>query len=191
LGLGQSFGPPTSHHMANYHGPPPPLPQVLLHHGPKHRTLPKVHLGPLNHGLPPPPPPHHIPQQPQALASEISEKIYGNDLLWSEQNPDLAKIISLDVKCEKQGMKVFLQFDKPFYGIVFSKGHYSNSNCVHLPASLGKISAQFEIGIHACGTAGNTENGNYGYESGSGNYFENIIVIQYDPQLQEVWDQVC
>lgn len=65
-------------------------------------------------------------------------------------------------------------------------------NCVHLPAGLGKTSATFEIGIHACGTAGNTEAGLYGYgsdSSGSGTYFENIIVIQYDPQVQEVWDQ--
>jgi hypothetical protein len=134
----------------------------------------------------------HIPQQ-QAAASEISEKLYGAPLsgndLWSAPVPDMAKIVSLDVKCEKQGMKVFIQFDKPFYGIVFSKGHYSNPSCVHIPASLGRTSAQFDIGIHHCGTAGNTENGHYGYESGSGNYFENIIVVQYDPQVQEVWDQ--
>lgn len=103
----------------------------------------------------------------------------------------MPKIISLDVKCEKGGMKVFIQFDKPFYGIVFSKGHYSNLNCVHLPAGLGRTSAQFDIGIHECGTAGNTENGLYGFgtETGSGTYFENIIVVQYDPQVQEVWDQ--
>lgn len=111
--------------------------------------------------------------------------------LWSSPVTDTPKIISLDVKCEKKGMKVFLQFDKPFYGIVFSKGHYSNINCVHLPAGLGRTSATFEIGIHACGTSGNSEAGSYAYgaESGSGIYFENIIVIQYDPQVQEVWDQ--
>lgn len=104
---------------------------------------------------------------------------------------DMPKIVSLDVKCEKNFMKVFLAFDKPFYGIVFSKGHYNNANCVHLPAGLGRTSVNFEIGIHACGTAGNTENGLYGYgaDSGSGTFFENTIVVQYDPQVQEVWDQ--
>lgn len=110
---------------------------------------------------------------------------------WPAPTPDMPKIVSLDVKCEKSLMKVYLGFDKPFYGIVFSKGHYSNVNCVHLPAGLGRTSVNFEINIHACGTAGNTENGLYGYgaESGSGTYFENIIVVQYDPQVQEVWDQ--
>lgn len=46
-------------------------------------------------------------------------------------------------------------------------------------------------GIHACGTSGNTDSGLYGYagDTSSGTYFENIIVIQYDPQVQEVWDQ--
>lgn len=104
---------------------------------------------------------------------------------------DMPKIVQLDVKCEKNFMKVLLVFDKPFYGIVFSKGHYSNNNCVHLPAGLGKTQLKFEVGIHACGTQGNTENGLYGYgaDSGSGTYFENTIVIQYDPQVQEVWDQ--
>lgn len=204
IGVGIPFGPPTPLHMA-YLGPPPPLPQHPIHapphakiqNGPIHHN--NLHNGPPQQHGPPPqqhgPPPQqhgHMHGQQIAAASDISEKFsggpQGNDL-WSAPVPDMPKIISLDVKCEKNGMKVFLQFDKPFYGIVFSKGHYSNSHCVHLPAGLGRNQATFDIGLHACGTAGNTENGQYGYESGAGNYFENIIVIQYDPQVQEVWDQ--
>ncbi|KAJ8894414.1 hypothetical protein PR048_007066 [Dryococelus australis] len=151
-----------------------------------HNKQPPVFDHNLYHGPPPPPPP---PKQPEAM-----DKIYGGGGggdPWPAPMPDMPKIVSLDVKCEKNMMKVFLGFDKPFYGIVFSKGHYSNVNCVHLPAGLGRTSATFDISIHTCGTAGNTENGLYGYgaDSGSGTYFENIIVIQYDPQVQEVWDQ--
>ncbi|XP_017878108.1 uncharacterized protein LOC108623817 [Ceratina calcarata] len=160
-GLGMPH--PRPHHNVAYHGPPPPLP-------------------------------------PSKTVPEAMDKIYttGGGIStavgaepWPAATPDMPKIISLDVKCEKNLMKVYLGFDKPFYGIVFSKGHYSNINCVHLPAGLGRTSVNFEISIHACGTAGNTENGLYGYgaESGSGTYFENIIVVQYDPQVQEVWDQ--
>lgn len=132
---------------------------------------------------PPPPPP---PSKQQAM-----DKFGSGGDIWPAPAPEMPKIISLDVKCEKNSMKVYIGFDKAFYGIIFSKGHYSNVHCVHLPAGLGRQSANFEIGIHACGTSGNTENGLYGYgaESGSGTYFENIIVIQYDPQVQEVWDQ--
>ncbi|XP_053678087.1 uncharacterized protein LOC128728486 [Anopheles nili] len=171
LGLGQPFGPP----------PPPPPPQAL----------PVAHA---YHGPPPPPPPGTLKAQASEL---IPEKLYGappaGNELWSSPLQDMPKIVSLDVKCEKQGMKVFVQFDKPFFGIVFSKGHYSNVNCVHLPAGLGKTSASFDIGIHECGTAGNTDNvlynGYSGTDTNAGSYFENIIVLQYDPQVQEVWDQ--
>lgn len=149
--------------------------------------LARPHHNVAYHGPPPPLPPK--------AQSEAMDKVYNagpsGGENWPALTPDMPKIMSLDVKCEKNLMKVYLSFDKPFYGIVFSKGHYSNVNCVHLPAGLGRSSVNFEISIHACGTAGNTENGLYGYgaESGSGTYFENIIVIQYDPQVQEVWDQ--
>ena len=110
---------------------------------------------------------------------------------WLNNAPEMPQITALDVKCEKNLMKINIEFDKPFFGIIFSKGHYSNVNCVHLAAGLGRTSANFDISINSCGTTGNTENGLYGYgsQSGSGTYFENTIVVQYDPQVQEVWDQ--
>ncbi|CAL7937489.1 unnamed protein product [Xylocopa violacea] len=154
---------PRPHHNVAYHGPPPPLPSSKT----PSEAIDKIYT----------------------TGGGISTAVGAEP--WPAPTPDMPKIISLDVKCEKSLMKVYLGFDKPFYGIVFSKGHYSNVNCVHLPAGLGRTSVNFEISIHACGTAGNTENGLYGYgaESGSGTYFENIIVVQYDPQVQEVWDQ--
>lgn len=109
---------------------------------------------------------------------------------WPVSAPEMPQVVALDVKCEKNLMKVRIEFDKPFNGIIFSKGHYSNVHCVHLPAGLGRTHATFDISINSCGTSGNTENGLYGYgsQSGSGTFFENTIVIQYDPQVQEVWD---
>ena len=77
----------------------------------------------------------------------------------------MPRIVSLDVKCEKNLMKVFIEFDKPFNGVIFSKGHYNNVNCVHVPAGLGRQSANFDVSINTCGTTGNTENGLYGYGS--------------------------
>lgn len=176
LALGQPFA-PAPPHLA-YHGPPPPPPAHLSHMRMQHQSVhPQLHSGKIH--------PNEISDEKQLSAASSTNE------LWASPVTDTPKIVALDVKCEKKGMKVFVQFDKPFYGIVFSKGHYSNINCVHLPAGLGRTSATFDIGIHACGTAGNTDNGLYGYgsETGSGTYFENIIVIQYDPQVQEVWDQ--
>lgn len=170
-------------------GLPPPHAIGKPFGGPHHGKQPVFDHNHAYHG-PPPPPPQQKPQ-PEAMDKIYSSGGGGGGDAWPAPMPDMPKIVSLDVKCDKNSMKVYIGFDKPFYGIVFSKGHYSNVNCVHLPAGLGRTSANFEISIHACGTAGNTENGLYGYgaDSGSGTYFENIIVVQYDPQVQEVWDQ--
>jgi len=111
--------------------------------------------------------------------------------VWPLTANDMPKIVALDVKCEKHLMKVRIEFDQPFNGIIFSKGHYSNVHCVHLPAGLGRTYSTFDISINSCGTTGNTENSllGHGGATGSGSFFENTIVIQYDPQVQEVWDQ--
>ncbi|XP_030378899.1 uncharacterized protein LOC115627386 [Scaptodrosophila lebanonensis] len=183
LSFGQPFGPPPPPAQFYKGPPPPPMSQPQR---------------------PPPPPPPQVQVQVQSPSQQQSQQVLPPQVLpdlsvggsssneiWASPVQDMPKIISLDVKCEKSGMKVFVQFDKPFNGIVFSKGHYSNMNCVHLPSGLGRSSATFDIGLHECGTSGNTENygQSYGHESGAGTYFENIIVIQYDPQVQEVWDQ--
>ncbi|XP_037089667.1 LOW QUALITY PROTEIN: uncharacterized protein LOC119110025 [Pollicipes pollicipes] len=145
-----------------------------------------------------PAPAHQVAEQygaPEAQA-QAAEQGYGAPAaaqpeVWPAPAADMPRIVSLDVQCDKSLMRVSVKFDKPFSGIIFSKGHYSNYNCVHLQPGSTSADAQFDISINACGTTGNTENGQYGYgsDSGSGTYFENTIIIQYDPQVQEVWDQ--
>lgn len=58
---------------------------------------------------------------------------------WQIAQPaNMAQISDLQVQCEKDLMRVRVQFDRPFYGMIFSKGHYSNVNCVHVPSGLGQ-----------------------------------------------------
>lgn len=172
-----SYGPPPSPPKPSYAPPAKPSYQPQK---PQYNPPPP----------PPPPPTPSYQPEPTAVAPSYQPANPSNDP-WPQAQPDMPKIVSLDVTCEKNLMKVFVEFDKPFYGIIFSKGHYSDVNCVHLPAGLGRTSAQFDVSINSCGTTGNTENGLYGYgaDSGSGTFFENTIVVQYDPQVQEVWDQ--
>jgi len=101
----------------------------------------------------------------------------------------MAQIKDLQVQCEKDLMRVRILFDRPFYGMVFSKGHYSNINCVHVPSGLGQTQATFDIAMGQCGmsTGGNAEG--YGAPTPQGSFIENTVIIQYDPLLQEVWDQ--
>ena len=59
----------------------------------------------------------------------------------------MAQIEDLEVQCEKDLFRVRIKFDRPFYGMVFSKGYYSNVNCVHVPAGLGQTQATFDIAM--------------------------------------------
>ena len=126
-------------------------------------------------------------QHPVIAASSLQESAAS---AWPLQAPDIPKIVNLEVKCEKNLMKVSIEFDKVFNGVIFSKGHYSQGQCVHLGQNSGKQQAYFDISINSCGTQGNTQNGLYGMggNTGSGTYFENTIVVQYDPNVQEVYD---
>ena len=42
---------------------------------------------------------------------------------------DVAKIENIAVQCEKTFIKVEVKFDRPFSGMIYSKGHYSEQGC--------------------------------------------------------------
>ena len=69
------------------------------------------------------------------------------------------------------------------------QGFYSDAKCIHLAAGSGTITASFEIFLNQCGmtSSGNTET--FGQPNPAGSYVENTVIIQYDPLVQEVWDQ--
>ena len=55
----------------------------------------------------------------------------------------------------------------------------------------GQLNANFEIYLGGCGMTSSEQNGNNAVATapGSGLFIENTIIIQYDPQVQEIWDQ--
>ncbi|XP_001605901.2 uncharacterized protein LOC100122297 [Nasonia vitripennis] len=110
---------------------------------------------------------------------------------WPLASPDTPQIKHLQVQCEKTHMRVNIEFDRPFYGMIFSKGFYSDPHCVHLKPGTGHLSATFEIFLNSCGmsSSANHNVAPYGSPTPSGSYVENTIIIQYDPYVQEVWDQ--
>jgi len=122
-------------------------------------------------------------------SSSIKRQTTAPDAWANSQPANMAQIQDLEVQCEKDLFRVRIKFDRPFYGMVFSKGFYSNVNCVHVPAGLGQTQATFDIAMGQCGmsTGGNSDS--YGAPTPQGSYIENTIIVQYDPLLQEVWDQ--
>ena len=100
--------------------------------------------------------------------------------LWQSERPnDMAKIQDLEVMCGKRHMEVSLTFDRPFNGIVFSKGAVDRYNCIYVKPQTGLQRYKFDIMYDSCGSKPDL----------NGRFYENNIVVQYDQDLIEVWDE--
>ena len=104
-----------------------------------------------------------------------------NDLdFWTNERPkDMANIEELEVMCGRRHMEVSVQFDKPFNGIIYSKGAVDRYNCIHVKQQTGLSSYKFDIMYDQCGSKADLD----------GRFYENNIIIQYDKDLIEVWDE--
>lgn len=99
---------------------------------------------------------------------------------WNIERPqEMANIKSLEVMCGKTFMEVQISFDRPFNGIIFSKGAVNQYNCIYVKPQTGSITYSFNILYNKCGTKPDM----------NGKFYENNIVIQYDKDLIEVWDE--
>jgi hypothetical protein len=104
-----------------------------------------------------------------------------NDVdFWNVERPrDMANIKSLHVMCGKTHMEVQISFDRPYNGIIFSKGAVDQYNCIYVKPQTGANAYSFNIMYDQCGTKPDM----------NGKFYENNIVIQYDKDLIEVWDE--
>ncbi|KAH1004996.1 hypothetical protein HUJ04_006077 [Dendroctonus ponderosae] len=111
---------------------------------------------------------------------QISNVVYGAGDLWPLDRPDgMPAIQSLEVMCGKDHMDVHLTFSQPFEGIVSSKGQHGDPRCVYVPPSTGQTFFSFRIAYARCGTKPDLH----------GQFYENTVVVQYDKDLLEVWDE--
>lgn len=104
----------------------------------------------------------------------------GGGDVWPLDRPEgMTQIQSLEVMCGKDHMDVHLSFTQPFEGIVFSKGQYGDPRCVYVHPSTGRTFFSFRIAYARCGTKPDLH----------GQFYENTVVVQYDKDLLEVWDE--
>jgi hypothetical protein len=70
----------------------------------------------------------HLPPPP-AYGPPHGGGIGGGDDSWPLATPDMPQIKHLQVQCEKTNMRVNIEFDRPFYGMIFSKGEILRGRC--------------------------------------------------------------
>ncbi|XP_022249301.1 uncharacterized protein LOC106465655 [Limulus polyphemus] len=95
----------------------------------------------------------------------------------------MPQILNIDVQCQKETMAVRIEFSSPFNGVIYSKGYYSNTNCIYVVPNNGRSVYEFTVYLDRCGTQFVDQ-----FNQGGQAYLENTIIIQNEPGFQEVWD---
>jgi hypothetical protein len=77
----------------------------------------------------------------------LAQNINSNDVdFWNIERPkDMANLASLEVMCGKTHMEVQVSFDRPFNGIIFSKGAVDQYNCIYVKPQTGSVAYSFNI----------------------------------------------
>lgn len=72
---------------------------------------------------------------------------------------EMSSVKNLDVQCREDGMGVTIEFDSPFKGVIFSKGHFNERGCVYAQ-NVNRNKVTFTIRADQCGTVVGTRGGN-------------------------------
>ncbi|TGZ32768.1 Uncharacterized protein DBV15_00931 [Temnothorax longispinosus] len=95
-------------------------------------------------------------------------------------------IHNLDVECSKDMMTINIEFNRAFDGVIYSKGFYMNPECTYVKQNSGSTMYSFTVNLDTCGTQFIND-----FEGEAGQaYLENVLVLQNEPGIQEVWDTV-
>uniref|UniRef100_A0A2H8TJT0 Cuticlin-1 n=1 Tax=Melanaphis sacchari TaxID=742174 RepID=A0A2H8TJT0_9HEMI len=94
-------------------------------------------------------------------------------------------IHEMNVQCSKDMMTINVEFNKPYYGIIYSKGFYNSPECRYVNPNSGQTKYSFRVMLNSCGTRFVDE-----FSSGKQSYLENVLVVQNEPGIQEVWDVI-
>ncbi|XP_076386202.1 uncharacterized protein LOC100877451 isoform X2 [Megachile rotundata] len=95
-------------------------------------------------------------------------------------------IHALDVQCSKTMMTINIEFNRVFDGVIYSKGYYANPECRYVAQNSGQTKYTFTVSLDSCGTQFIND---FAGEAGQA-YLENVLVLQNEPGIQEVWDTV-
>ncbi|XP_045455682.1 TGF-beta-activated kinase 1 and MAP3K7-binding protein 3-like [Melitaea cinxia] len=94
-------------------------------------------------------------------------------------------IHEITVDCGKQMMTINIEFNKAYNGIIYSQDHFKDSDCVYVRENSNQIKYSFTVSLDKCGTRFFSD-----FENEGQAYLENVLVLQNEPGIQEVWDHI-
>lgn len=94
-------------------------------------------------------------------------------------------IHEIDVQCAKDMMTINIEFNREFDGVIYSKGYYNNPECRYVTENSGQKKYTFTVSLNSCGTEFINA-----FDTEGKSYLENVLVLQNEPGIQEVWDTI-
>uniref|UniRef100_A0A2S2QF31 ZP domain-containing protein n=1 Tax=Sipha flava TaxID=143950 RepID=A0A2S2QF31_9HEMI len=94
-------------------------------------------------------------------------------------------IHNINVQCSKEMMTINVEFNKPYDGVIYSKGFYNSQECRYVNPNSGQTKYSFKVMLNSCGTHFVDE-----FSTGKQAYLENVLVVQNEPGIQEAWDVI-
>ncbi|GBP20911.1 DNA-directed RNA polymerase II subunit RPB1 [Eumeta japonica] len=94
-------------------------------------------------------------------------------------------IHAITVDCGKEMMTINIEFNKVYNGIIYSQDHFGEPECVYVKENSNKIKYSFTVNLNKCGTRFFSDFQNEGQA-----YLENVLVLQNEAGIQEVWDHI-
>ncbi|KAM7281767.1 uncharacterized protein ISCGN_006016, partial [Ixodes scapularis] len=98
----------------------------------------------------------------------------------------MAKPVQVAVRCSRAALNVRLEFDHPFRGLVYSKGHFGDSECRHVHgestpgAAESRRTFEFAVRVDRCGLTKVERKPREG-----DSFLENTIVVQSELGIQD------
>ncbi|KAJ2940905.1 hypothetical protein O0L34_g10166 [Tuta absoluta] len=94
-------------------------------------------------------------------------------------------IHAITVDCGKEMMTINIEFNKPYNGIIYSQDHFNEPECVYVRENSNQVKFSFTVSLNTCGTRFYSD-----FENEGQAYLENVLVLQNEPGIQEVWDHI-
>lgn len=136
-------------------------------------------------------PSYNTPQQPEEAQTDSTKPdIDNNEQTTAPSAPDdddrhPPHIHAITVDCGKEMMTINIEFNKEYNGIIYSQDHYNDPECVYVRENSNQIKYSFTVSLNTCGTRFFSD-----FENEGQAYLENVLVLQNEVGIQEVWDQI-
>ncbi|XP_063853701.1 uncharacterized protein LOC135096180 isoform X2 [Scylla paramamosain] len=130
------------------------------------------------------------PVSPGVSAKENYYTSPHNARPWLLQRPphNMTRVLGIEAECQEESMKIFVKFNGSFTGLIYSSGYAHSADCVYVSGS-GRPSYTFIIQHNRCGTTNGDQNVPDAYTRQPLSVTRNTLTVQYNPLIEEVWDE--